>query len=240
MSISVPTTDWVDWFRPTVLELNTAYPLFSWGTYPGHDPSIHNAADGMVPAWQTAAGRAKGQALADHIARTSFMKPRGGWYVIFWGRIWSMTRPSSGWLPYFDRNNTNPSRSHHNHVHFSAYLKKPAGVVLPVPPVPAYPPSGPPPVLKPYTEGWVPATPWTFYLDRQEIGTTQSDSAWLIQKALGLKPYDGNYTAELRAAVKDWQLNTLKDDPKFCDGVLGLLQARSLFNDTITIETSSK
>jgi hypothetical protein len=230
MSFSVPLIKWASWVRASVVEIEKAWPAFSTGTYPGHDPDEAHAADYMVPAWQTSAGRAKGQKLADQLAKVSFLKPRGMWYVIFYGRIWSMTRPGSGWLPYFDRNSTNPSRSHHNHVHVSWYKNQPAGLHLPVQ------------VIKPedqpraYSAGWVPDKPWVFYLDRQDIGQKDSDSVWLIQKALGVKPRDGHYTVTLRDQVKEWQRNDLKDEAKFCDGILGRRQAQALFNDAVDIE----
>jgi hypothetical protein len=234
-NITVPLSKWRSYVRLAVVWLTARFITsgFSAGTYPGHDPNEDRAVDFMVPAWQTAAGRAKGQKLADYLANKAVMSRLAGWYVIWWGRIWSMTRPEKGWLPYFDRNNTNPSRSHHNHVHFSFYDKAAKNPLYGTPSTPA--PAAP----KPYTEGWVPDKPWVFYLDRQSLGLTGSDSVWLIQKALGLKPYDGNYTQAVRDAVRKWQRDVLKDDPAYCDGILGRLQAKSLFNDAIDIEDNA-
>ena len=134
-----------------------------------------------------------------------------------------MTRPSRGWIPYFDRNNSNPSRSHKNHVHVSWYNKDPR----------------PSPVPQPYTEDWLPPLPWIFYLDKQKVGVTHSTSTWLLQKALGLKPYDGAYTVTVRDAVQVWQKDVAKDDPKFCDGILGPRDAALLLGAHVRIETTS-
>jgi hypothetical protein len=219
---------WPDWVRRSVVELEKSHPTFSTGTYPGHDPDENHAADFMVPGYQSPAGRALGQRLADLIASQAFCQPRGIWYVIFWGRIWSMTRPAKGWLPYFDRNSSNPSRSHHNHVHVSWYRVQPKNLHLPDGPAANQ--------AAPYTPGWVPDAPWVFYLGKQEAGIKHSDSVWLIQKALALKPYDGTYTDALRERVKLWQREVAKDAPEFCDGILGQLQARTLLGPHVGIE----
>lgn len=117
MTIESTLTDWDAGARQCVIEADQLFPGFSWGTYNGHDPSKGLAADAMVPAWQTAAGRAKGQELADWIWTN---RARWGiWYLIFDGRIISQTRPEQGWIRYFDADSPNPSRSHKNHVHMS-------------------------------------------------------------------------------------------------------------------------
>lgn len=219
---------WRPWVLDSLKRLDALFPKAEIGTYPGHEPTEADAADLMIPAYATAAGRALGTAIANHVARVEFCKTEGIWYVIYWGRIWSMTRPASGWLPYFDRNNPNPSRSHHNHDHISWYEnKKPTPVTPPVP------------VPKPYEDGWHPALPWVFYLDKQKVGVTKSDSVWLIQKALGLKPYDGTYTTTLRDAVQVWQRDVAKDDAKLCDGILGPRDAAMLFGPDVTVQASS-
>lgn len=226
--ISVPTKLWRPWVADSVGRLNEKFPRCSWGTYPGHDPSEADAADGMIPNWSTPEGHAYGTSLANYVARQAFCKAEGIWYVIHYGRIWSMTRPSSGWLPYFDRNNPNPSRSHKNHGHISWYFNKK--------PTPVTPPT---PAPKPYEDGWHPDLPWIFYLDKQDIGVTQSTSVWLIQKALGLKPYDGNYTVTVRDAVQVWQRDVAKDDPKLSDGILGPRDAAMLFGPDVAVQASS-
>lgn len=43
------------------------------------------------------------------------------WYIIWWGRIISQTRPNAGWQRYRDADSPNPSKSHKNHVHLSLY-----------------------------------------------------------------------------------------------------------------------
>jgi hypothetical protein len=230
MSISVALNKWGPRVRSQVQKFAARWPTFSWGTYPGHDPSEALATDGMVPGWNLPGGRTKGRKVAQAI--WDERKENGVWYVIHWGEIISITRPEKGWLPYFARNDPNPSKSHKNHVHVSWHSDKAAPVASPSAPAKPEP--------KPYTDGWVPDTPWVFYLDKQDIGVKQSDSVWLLQKALGLKVRDGNYTAELRDAVKTWQLDVLKDDPEFCDGILVPAQAQALFSDAIDIEASSK
>lgn len=230
--INVSTGLWRSYVRLAVVWLVARFITsgFGVGTYPGHDPNQDRAADFMVPAWQTAAGKAKGTKLAAYLASTKTAKRLAVWYVIWNGRIWSMTRPEKGWLPYFDRNSTNPSRSHKNHVHVSWYAKAASNPLYSTPAAPATPEPAP------YSTGWVPPQPWVFYLDRQVIGATQSTSVWLIQKALGLDVRDGNYTQALRDQVLAWQRDVLLDDPKYCDGILGRQQAKALFNDAIAIE----
>lgn len=223
MSLSVALSKWGPRVRAQVTKFSQRWPALSWGTYPGHDPSEALATDGMVPNWSGDGGKARGREVAQAI--WDDRKANGIWYVIHWGEIISITRPEKGWLPYFARNSPNPSKSHKNHVHVSWHADSSAPTVVAVAPD-----------VKPYTDGWTPDKPWTFYLDRQEVGVTKSDSVWLLQKALGIKPYDGAYTDAMRAAVRDWQLNVLKDDPKFCDGVLGPQQAKALFNDAIDIK----
>jgi hypothetical protein len=220
MTISVALTKWGPRVRGQVQAIAERWPTLSWGTYPGHDPSEKLAADGMVPGWNTKAGNALGWEVARWLWANR--KKLGLWYVIFDGKIISETRPEQGWIPYFARNDPNPSKSHKNHAHLSWHTDGSA------PAVPA--------TVKPYTDGWVPDKPWVFYLDRQKIGTVNSDSVWLLQKALGFKPYDGKYTALLRDRVKTYQAHDLGDDPQFCDGILGREQAKALFNDAIDIE----
>lgn len=228
--VNVSLSLWRPYVRLAILYVVARFLTsgFGVGTYPGHDPNQDRAADFMVPNWETAKGRAVGQKLADYLANTTTMRRLAGWYVIFNGRIWSMTRPEKGWLPYFDRNSTNPSRSHKNHVHWSFRDKAAADPLYVAPAAPA-----------PYSDGWTPPLPWVFYLDRQALGVTSSTSVWLIQKALGVKPYDGRYTPALRELVRAYQRDTLGDDPEFCDGILGPDQARRLFNDAVRIEAES-
>jgi hypothetical protein len=223
VTISVSLAFWGPRVRAQVKAFDQRWPTLSWGTYLGHDPSRALATDGMVPGW----GTKKGNDLGWEVARWLWAnrKKNGLWYVIFDGKIISTTRPEKGWLPYFNRNSSDPSKSHKNHDHCSWHEDGDAPAVKPD--------------VAPYTEGWVPDLPWVFYLDRQEIGVTQSDSVWLLQKALGMKPYDGNYTQALRDRVKTYQAVDLGDDPQFCDGILGPGQAKALFSDAIDIENHS-
>lgn len=233
-TFTVPTSKWATHVRLALIWLVARFITsgFSVGTYPGHHPDQKLAADFMVPGWQTAKGKALGAALARYLANEKVATRLGIWYVIWDGRIWSMTRPKAGWLPYFDRNSTNPSRSHKNHDHVSFRDRAPKD--------PLYVDSKPDPA--PYTPGWRPPTPWVFYLDLQKIGVTKSTSVWLIQHALKSwqdKPKNGAYTQELRDAVKAWQRDELHDDPRYCDGILGRQQAKALFNDAVAIEDES-
>jgi tape measure domain-containing protein len=83
------------------------------GTYPGHHPSMSKAWDFMISS--TAAGNQIAGHLWANRARLRL------WYLIWNRRIISMTRPGSGWLPYFDGMSSNPNRAHTNHVHASWY-----------------------------------------------------------------------------------------------------------------------
>jgi hypothetical protein len=223
MTISVPLSDWGPHVRAQVQDFNKRWPNFSWGTYPGHDPSEALATDGMVPGWNAPGGKAKGRAVANTL--WSERKKNGLWYLIHWGEIISITYPNAGWRPYFNANNPDPSKNHHNHVHASWHSDGSAPAVVTDSP-------------KPYTEGWLPSKPWTFYLNRQGPGLTeQSDSVWLIQRALNLKPRDGLWLPDREgAAVKHYQMFVLGDDPKYCDGILGRSQATKLFGSLVKIE----
>lgn len=131
MTISVSLDKWKPHVVKVVTGLEARYPACSWGTYPGHDPSESLATDAMIPSWQTPAGKKIGDNLANYLANVDTAKRLGVWYVVWDGRIWSMTRPSAGWLPYFDRNSSDPSRSHKNHVHVSFYAAEPKVEFLP-------------------------------------------------------------------------------------------------------------
>lgn len=199
MAISVPMSDWKPHVQTAVLDFNHAYPNLSWGTYPGHDPSMSLATDGMVPGWNTKKGNALGWKAAKWIWANR--KKWNIWYIIFDGKIISETRPSAGWIHYFNASNPNPSKSHKNHVHVSFYS------------------AGPKP--GPKFEG-------TVWVDTLDYGRMNSDSVRLVQKALKIS-VTGNYDAKTRDAVKKFQLS-LGDDPKYCDGLLGGSQATALFS----------
>ena len=145
MAISVSMSKWTPGVQTRVEEFNERFPDLSWGTYPGHDPSENRASDGMVPAWQTDRGRARGWEVARWIWANRARL--GVWYVIFDGKIISQTYPARGWAPYFARNDPNPSKSHKNHVHVSFY-----NVPAPTPPKPAAPVDPPKPLPEPTFE----------------------------------------------------------------------------------------
>jgi hypothetical protein len=229
-TISVPLNLWRTYVRLAVVWLTARFigSGFSAGTYPGHDPNEDRAADFMVPSWQTSAGKTKGTGLANYLANVTTAKRLSIWYVIWFGRIWSMTRPEKGWLPYFARNDPNPSKSHHNHVHVSFYDKAAINPLYGTTPAPTKTPT--------YgDDDYTPALPWTVYLDRLTVGTKNSDSVWILQKALGIKPRTGTYTDAETAAIKTWQRDVIKDDPKFCDGELGPRQAATLFGEHVEV-----
>lgn len=199
MAISVPMSDWKPHVQTAVLDFNHAYPNLSWGTYPGHDPNESLATDGMVPGWSTTTGNALGWKVAKWIWANR--KKWNVWYIIFDGKIISETRPSQGWIHYFNASNPKPSKSHKNHVHVSFYS------------------TGPNPA---------PASLGTVWVDTLDYGRMNSDSVRLVQRALKIA-VTGNYDASTRDAVKKFQIS-LGDDPKYCDGLLGGNQAIALFS----------
>lgn len=87
--------------------------ISSIGTYPGHHPSMARARDFMTNS------KAQGDRLAAHLWANR--QKYNIWYLIWWRRIISMTRPGAGWRPYFDGNSSNPNRAHTNHVHMVTY-----------------------------------------------------------------------------------------------------------------------
>lgn len=123
MAISVATSLWTPGVRPKVIELNQRFGDLSWGTYGGHHPTRDRATDGMVPRYQTAAGKERGWSVARWIWANR--KDLGVWYVIFDAKIISETNPAAGWQPYTPtaaavaRNAD--SAYHRNHVHVSFY-----------------------------------------------------------------------------------------------------------------------
>ena len=122
---------WKPWVTTAAEEIVQRFPgTGNQGTYPGHDPNEAQAVDFMVAEERDGLGYRISRFLADK----AVCERLGIWYVIWWGEIWSMTRPDNagsgwsgerGWLAYFDADNPNPSRSHHNHVHVSFYGKAP-------------------------------------------------------------------------------------------------------------------
>jgi hypothetical protein len=116
MTIGPSGKAWKDHVRTSVEDIDKACPGGSAGTYNGHDPSISLAADFMC-------NKAVGDKIAAY-AKANALR-LGIWYIIWYGRIWSRTRPEKGWQRYFDAGNPNPSRAHTNHVHLSFYTSAP-------------------------------------------------------------------------------------------------------------------
>ena len=76
------------------------------------------AVDIMIPAWDTAAGRALGWRIAEWARANA--GALGVTYVIFDRRIWSTARASEGWRPYTHPSGSNePTLAHVDHVHVS-------------------------------------------------------------------------------------------------------------------------
>lgn len=175
MTIQVSLGLWKPHVQTAIQKLNSLWPSTSIGTYVGHDPDRSLAADLMIPAWNTTAGNAFGWVIAKAI--WAMREELGVHYVIFDGKIISQTRPGAGWLPYFDRNNPNPSRSHKNHVHVSWYSTPPKG----------YKPS----------DG-------TVWIDLLVDGVKDSASIALVQKALGV-PQTRTWDAVTKAAAEAFQ-----------------------------------
>lgn len=118
-------TNWGRFVMACVQEINQKCPGANpISTYPGHHPHVSRAADWMC-------SKEVGDKIAAYVANEATAKRLGIWYVIWYGRIWSMTRPEQGWIQYFDADATHPdgspdrSRRHYNHVHISWY--PPAG-----------------------------------------------------------------------------------------------------------------
>lgn len=237
MSITVPLSSWGPRIRGVIVGWADRWKTFSWGTYNGHDPSKDRATDGMVPKWASVVGQALGWVVARAIWKER--DKNGIWYVIFYGKIISTTYPNAGWRPYFARNDPSPSKSHKNHVHVSWHNESDAP--KPLSSAPAQPSKPAAPVPKPYTDGWLPPKgQWIFYLDKQKVGVKNSISVWLLQRGLDIKPRDGVYTQELRDAVAKWQREVAKNDPKYCDGILGPNDAKMFFNGSLKVRASSK
>jgi endonuclease/exonuclease/phosphatase family metal-dependent hydrolase len=79
----------------------------------------------MVPP--TAAGRAKGDALAEYAKANA--DQLGIDYIIWWQRIWSSQRPGEGWRPMADRGSA--TANHRDHVHINVLPgPNPVGVGL--------------------------------------------------------------------------------------------------------------
>ncbi|WP_344808345.1 peptidoglycan DD-metalloendopeptidase family protein [Microlunatus ginsengisoli] len=98
-------------------------------SYPGHQPTMRQAVDIMIPGFDTPQGRALGDRVATWIR--DHHRELGVQYVIWWGRIWNVERDPEGWRRYFDADNPDPNRSHHSHVHVSVYGDRGTGPTNP-------------------------------------------------------------------------------------------------------------
>ncbi len=126
--------------------MNILAPMFDIKTVGGYRPSARDpeghpsglAGDFMVPL--TSAGKAQGERLATYAK--DHARELGIDYIIWYQRIWSVSRASEGWRPMEDRGDA--TQNHHDHVHINAKpgaSVKPAGldgadcneVVYPVP-----------------------------------------------------------------------------------------------------------
>jgi uncharacterized protein YgiM (DUF1202 family) len=81
----------------------------------GSDHSKGKGLDLMVPNYRTAAGKARGNQVANW-AKTNHRQLRIQ-YVIWNQRIWNVSRAGEGWRPMASRGND--SANHKNHVHIS-------------------------------------------------------------------------------------------------------------------------
>ena len=102
-----------------------AFPWITWmgGVGKRNNVSDHpygRAIDFMIPAWNTAAGRARGWQVARWLQKNAAtLKVK---YIIFDMKVWRAYRSSQGWQPYtFFGPNPGPTLAHEDHVHSSQY-----------------------------------------------------------------------------------------------------------------------
>ena len=100
-----------------------AFPWIKWmgGVGKRNNVSDHpfgRAIDFMIPAWNTAAGRARGWQVARWLQKNAAtLKVK---YIIFDMKVWRAYRSSQGWQPYtFFGSNPGPTLAHKDHVHLS-------------------------------------------------------------------------------------------------------------------------
>ena len=126
--------DWTAGVRVQVAAINARFSDLTWGTYGSHHPTKDRATDGMVPSYKTAAGKARGWAVAR--ALWADRKKYGIWYLIFDGKIISETNPSAGWQTYYPTAaaiaKSPDSAYHRNHVPSSFYALPAPVKTLPV------------------------------------------------------------------------------------------------------------
>ncbi len=85
------------------------------------DHPAGRAVDFMIPAWNTAEGRARGWQVARWLqAHAVELNVK---YLIYDDRAWRSYKASQGWTPYTHPNGatTNPTLRHLDHVHLSTY-----------------------------------------------------------------------------------------------------------------------
>lgn len=103
--------------------------ILSWGGIgdrPSTVDSDHQegrALDAMIPGWDTPAGKALGDKIADWVVDNHAQL--GVKYVIWNARIWSTTRPEQGWLTCGQGghcyNGADATQAHRDHVHISVH-----------------------------------------------------------------------------------------------------------------------
>lgn len=100
-----------------------AFPWINWmgGVGKRNNVSDHpygRAIDFMVPAWDTADGRARGWQVARWLQKNAAtLKVK---YIIFDMKVWRAYRSSQGWQSYtFFGSNPGPTLAHKDHVHLS-------------------------------------------------------------------------------------------------------------------------
>lgn len=95
--------------------------LYGVGSRPNvSDHPAGRAVDFMIPAWNTAEGRAHGWQVAHWLqAHAAELKVK---YIIFDDRVWRSNNATAGWTPYTHPNgSTTPTLRHQDHVHASHY-----------------------------------------------------------------------------------------------------------------------
>lgn len=87
---------------------------------PASDHATGRAVDVMIARYDTAQGRAQGNAVAEWVRANAARM--GVKYVIWNARIWSTARAQEGWRPYVHPSGaTDDNSAHRNHVHVSVY-----------------------------------------------------------------------------------------------------------------------
>lgn len=189
-------------------EIDERFPRKDWtSTYQGHGD------DGAAFAIDFMCGKAVGDRIADYAWKNRARL--GVWYVIWNGRIISITKGRSYWRTYYPTARAianNPDSAYHrNHVHVSRHPGAPFTPLEPVKP------------LKP-GERRVPLER-IIYLDKLTPGVRDSDSVYHLQTLLNKVNgpnvlRSGDYDAATVESVKAFQ-TAMHDD--VIDGDIGPL-----------------